>query len=141
MLWIKAWHIIFMVTYFAGAFYLPRLFVYHADTHDKIGSQRFKIMEFKLFWWIMTPSIILMSVFGIWLLYAYAWSAYRHMMWLHLKLSGVMILWIYHVICGWMLHQFHHDKNRYSGKFYRYFNEIPSVLLIAIIILVVVKPL
>jgi putative membrane protein len=136
MPWIKAFHIIFMVTWFAGLFYLPRLFVYHAMAEDKISIERFKVMERKLFFGIMTPGAILTIAFGIWLWLAYGFSGG----WLHAKLALVAILIAYHVYCGKLLIDFNRDQNRHGHVFYRWLNEFPVVLLIAIIVLVVVKP-
>ena len=136
MLWIKTWHIIFMVTWFAGLFYLPRLFVYHAMTEDSTGSERFKIMERKLFFGIMTPGAVLTIVFGLWLWHGYGFSG----AWLHAKLTLVAVLIIYHFYCGKLLFAFKHDRNRHSHVFYRWLNELPVLLLVAIVILVVVKP-
>ena len=139
MLWILALHIIFVVTWFAGLFYLPRLFVYHAECQDQIGNERFKIMERKLFFGIMTPSGILASIFGLWLLFLNL-PAYTNALWMHFKLALVVILWIFHIWCGKYYFAFKRDQNRHSHKFYRWFNEIPTVLLIAIVLLAVLKP-
>ena len=140
MLWLKALHLIFMVTWFAGLFYLPRLFVYHAMSDDQISRDRFKIMERKLFFGIMTPGMILTLVFGIWMLTSYAWTLYSASGWLHVKLTLLALLVIYHLYCGkWML-DFKHDRNKHSHVFYRWINEIPVLLLIGITILAVVKP-
>lgn len=139
MRWILAFHIIFMVAWFAGLFYLPRLFLYHALSTDHISAERFKVMEKKLFYAIMTPAAILTTIFGIWLL-TFNWSWYKTQGWLHLKLGLVFILWAYHLYCGYLLKQFHHNANNKSPTFYRWFNEIPIILLIAIVILVIVKP-
>lgn len=136
MLWIKAWHIIFMVTWFAGLFYLPRLFVYHAQTEDSTGSARFKIMERKLFFGIMTPGAVLTIVFGMWLWQGYGISGG----WLHAKLTLVAILIAYHIYCGKLLFDFKHDRNRHGHVFYRWLNEFPVLLLAGVVILVVVKP-
>lgn len=136
MLWIKAWHIIFMVTWFAGLFYLPRLFVYHAMAEDRTSSERFKIMERKLFFGIMTPGAVLTIVFGLWLWHGYGFSG----AWLHAKLTLVAVLIVYHLYCGKLLFAFKHDRNRHSHVFYRWLNELPVLLLVAIVILVVVKP-
>ncbi len=136
MLWIKAWHIIFMVTWFAGLFYLPRLFVYHAMSTDEASNARFKIMERKLFYGIMTPGAVLTIIFGLWLMLGYGF----HGGWLHAKLALVTALVIYHVYCGKLLLDFKHDKNRHGHIYYRWLNEIPVLALIAIIILVEVKP-
>ncbi|MDT8310620.1 MAG: protoporphyrinogen oxidase HemJ [Methylophaga sp.] len=140
MLWIQALHIIFVVTWFAALFYLPRLFVYHAQTEDAAGNTRFKIMERKLYRGIMTPSAILTVIFGIWLLTFYDLATLQSMGWLHAKLSLVLLLLAYHHVCGRYLKQFANDANRRSHVFYRWFNELPVLVLIAIVILAVVKP-
>ena len=140
MLWIKALHIVFMVTWFAGLFYLPRLFVYHADCNDQTGHDRFIIMERKLFA-IMTIGAVLTAVFGFWLLGDYAWAAYKTSLWLQLKLLLVAGLVVYHVYCGMLVKQFRHGTAKHSHVFYRWINEIPALLLIAIVLLAVVKPL
>ncbi len=140
MLWIKAFHIIFMVTWFAGLFYLPRLFVYHAMSEDEISNERFKVMERKLFYGIMTPGAIITTVLGLWLLFEYAWNAYSSMLWLHIKLTLIGLLIIYHAYCWKYLLDFKHDTNTHSHVFYRWFNEIPVLMLIGIIILAIVKP-
>ena len=140
MYWVKAFHIIFMVTWFAGLFYLPRLYVYHAMCDDTPGSERFKIMERKLFYGIMTPSAVLTIIFGVWMLIGYAWQAYANTGWLHVKLTLVAILVVYHVYCGKLLIDFKYDRNKHSHVYYRWVNEIPVLLLIAIVILVTVRP-
>lgn len=140
MLWIKSLHVIFMVTWFAGLFYLPRLYVYHAMSDDQISNERFKIMERKLFYGIMTPGGILTVVFGLVLLQGYAWAAYGDMLWLHIKLALVVLLIVYHIYCGKLLQDFKHDRNQKSHVFYRWFNEFPVLLLIAIVILVFIRP-
>lgn len=133
---LKALHISFMVTWFAGLFYLPRLFVYHALADDSISRERFKIMERKLYYGIMTPGMLLTGVFGIWL-------------WLGFNISGAWLVWklglvtglvVYHVYCGMLLNDFKHERNRHSHVFYRWLNEIPVVALFAIVLLVVLKP-
>ena len=136
MLWIKAFHIIFMVTWFAGLFYLPRLFVYHAMSKDKISLERFVIMERKLFYGIMTPGGIITIILGFWLL-DYGYSG----LWLNIKLLLVLLLVIYHVYCFKYLMDFKHNRNKHSHIFFRWFNEVPVILLIAIILLVELKPL
>ncbi|MBX9705418.1 MAG: protoporphyrinogen oxidase HemJ [Gammaproteobacteria bacterium] len=140
MLWLVAFHVIFVVCWFAGLFYLPRLFVYHAMSHDQISIERFKIMERKLFWGIMTPSAILSLLSGIWLLVAYAWQAYHQQWWLDIKLFFVLLLLIYHGYCYRYLIAFKHNNNQHSDKFYRWFNEVPVLFLCVIIVMVVVKP-
>lgn len=139
MLWILAFHIIFMVAWFAGLFYLPRLFVYHAKSHDPVSLDRFKIMEHKLFYYIMTPAAILTTAFGIWLLIL-NWQAYITAGWMHVKLFFVFLLWLYHLYCWKLVMNFKSDKNLLSSRFYKLFNEIPTILLIIIVIMVVVKP-
>lgn len=136
MLWIKALHIIFMVTWFAGLFYLPRLFVYHAMSDDRPSIERFKVMERKLYYGIMTPGAVLTIVFGVWLWLSYGFSGG----WLHAKLALVAVLVAYHLYCGKLLADFKHDRNQHGHVYYRWFNEIPVVILIAVVILVVVKP-
>ena len=140
MLWLKAFHLIFMVTWFAGLFYLPRLFVYHAMSDDNVSNERFKIMERKLFFGIMTPALILTFIFGIWMLTDYAWTLYSATGWLHTKLSLLGLLVVYHAYCGKWLLDFKHDRNTRSHVFYRWVNEIPVLFLLAIVILAVVKP-
>lgn len=141
MLWVKAFHIIAMVTWFAGLFYLPRLFVYHAMTKDTEGQERFKIMERKLYYGIMAPGAILTIALGLWLLTWYNWPLFRLSIWLHIKLFLVLLLIIFHLYCGYLRHQFYLNKHRHSHLFYRWLNEIPVIFLIGIITLAVVKPL
>jgi len=140
MLWVKSIHIICVITWFAALFYLPRLFVYHAMSDDSISNERFKIMERKLYRGIMTPSALLTLIFGVWLLSYYSVAQLVTMHWLHAKLVLVILLVIYHGYCGQLIKQFKHDKNTHSHVFYRWFNELPVLALIAIVILVVVKP-
>jgi protoporphyrinogen IX oxidase len=140
MLWLKALHLIFMVTWFAGLFYLPRLFVYHAMSDDAISIERFKVMERKLYYGIMTPSMILTFIFGIWMLISYDWEIYGKSGWLHAKLGLLAILFIYHIVCGKWLLDFKYDRNQHSHVYFRWMNEIPVLFLIAIVILAVVKP-
>jgi putative membrane protein len=128
-----------MTCWFAGIFYLPRLYVYHAITDDAKSLERFKIMERKLFWGIMTPSAVLTIIFGS-LLLSTNFKLYMQSGWMHAKLSCVLLLIIFHIMCWHYLKIFKEDKNIHSHKFYRWFNEAPIVLLIAIIIFVVVKP-
>ncbi len=140
MLWLKALHLIFMVTWFAGLFYLPRLFVYHAMSEDSISKDRFKIMERKLYYGITTPGALLTVLFGLLTLGQMGWSAYSGSYWLPVKLGLVLLLIIYHLYCGVLLQDFKHDRNKHGHIWYRWFNEIPVIFLIAIIILVVVRP-
>ncbi|GJL81523.1 MAG: TIGR00701 family protein [marine bacterium B5-7] len=136
MLWIKAFHIISVVTWFAGLFYLPRLFVYHAMSDDKPSRERFKIMERKLYNGIATPSAVVAVVLGLWLWLGYGFSG----TWLHVKITLVVVLIGYHLWCGRLVRVFRDDANTRSHVFYRWFNEFPVVILIAVVILVVVKP-
>jgi putative membrane protein len=136
MLWIKSFHIIFMVTWFAGLFYLPRLFVYHALSDDAASIARFKIMERKLFYGIMTPGGIITIALGLWLWLGYGITGG----WLMAKLALVAVLIVYHLYCGKLLLDFKHDRNTHSHVWYRWFNELPVLILIAVVILVVVKP-
>ena len=136
MLWLKSFHIVFMVTWFAGLFYLPRLFVYHAMSDDEAGSARFKVMERKLYYGIMAPGAALTVASGLtlWLYYGIGGG------WLHAKLALVALLIAYHLWCGRLLAEFRGDRKRRSHVWYRWFNEVPVIFLIAIVILVTVKP-
>ncbi len=139
MLVTKAFHIIAMVAWFSGIFYLPRLFVYHADASDPISIERFKIMERRLYYGITWPAALLTTVLGI-LLVFYNPHYYLTAPWFHAKFSLVVLLWAYHLTCGHFLKQFAQDKNRRKALFYRVFNELPLLLLIGIVVLVVVRP-
>jgi len=136
MLWIKSFHIIFMVTWFAGLFYLPRLFVYHAMSEDRPSIDRFKIMERKLFFGIMTPGALLTLLSGAWLWLGYGFNGG----WLVAKLALVAVLVAYHVYCGKLMFDFKRDRNRHGHVFYRWLNELPVVLLVAIVLLVELQP-
>jgi len=136
MLWIKSFHIIFMVTWFAGLFYLPRLFVYHAMSDDATSRERFKAMERKLFFGIMTPGAVLTIVSGLWLWLGYGFQGG----WLYAKLALVAVLVVYHGYCGKLMIDFKHDRNRHGHVFYRWLNELPVVVLVAIILLVELQP-
>jgi len=140
MLWVKAIHIIFMVTWFAGLFYLPRLFVYHAASDDAISNERFKIMERKLFWGITTPGGIITAVFGFWLI-AMLGAPVLSALWLQLKLALIAVLAVYHVWCGKLVADFRHDRNKHSHVWYRWFNEFPVLILVAVVLLVELQPL
>jgi putative membrane protein len=137
LLWLKAFHVIAMVTWFAGLFYLPRLFVYHADAQDPVGVERFRIMERRLFA-IMTIGAALTLVFGIAMLTAA--PAYLAMGWLRAKLLLVALAVAYHLYCFKFTRDFAQNRNTRTSKWYRVFNEVPSLLLIGIVILAVVKP-
>jgi len=133
---LKATHIIFMVTWFAGLFYLPRLFVYHAMSDDATSLERFKVMERKLFYGIMTPGGLITLITGIWL-----WLGWGFMgAWIHIKVALVFVLVVYHIWCGVILVQFKNDTNKKSHVWFRWFNEFPVVILVAVVFLVVLKP-
>ena len=138
-LWLKAFHLMAIVTWFSGLFYLPRLYVYHAETTDDAGNERFKIMERKLYRGITTPSMVVVVALGLWLISLNA-SYYLTQPWMHAKLTLVALLIAYHFACGYYRKVFAEDRNTRSHKFYRVFNELPVFALIGIIILVVVKP-
>ena len=140
MLWLKALHIIAMVAWFAGLFYLPRLFVYHVDCADEAGRQRFEIMERRLCRAIMTPAAWVTVLAGLGLLAGYAWELYGRAGWLHAKLTLVAALVIYHWLCGRYRVALRDGHNRRSARFFRFFNEIPTLILIATVCLTVVKP-
>lgn len=135
ILWIKALHIIFVISWFGGLFYLPRLFVNHAMITDSATSERLKLMERKLYRF-MTPLGVLALVFGIWLWLGYGYSG----TWLNIKLGLVAVLVVYHLYCGHLVKVFAADANQYGHVFYRWFNEVPVLILFAIVFLVVLKP-
>ncbi len=137
-LWIKAFHIIAVVTWFAALFYLPRLFVYHASSEDAVSRERFKIMERKLYRGIMTPSMLVVVALGVWLLALM--PAWMQQGWMHAKLALVLLLIGYHFMCGYYLRQFAQDRNHRSHRFFRWFNEAPVLVLVGVVVLVVVKP-
>lgn len=137
-LWVKALHIIAVICWFAALFYLPRLFVYHAMSQDEPSKDRFVIMERKLYRGIMTPSMVATLLFGIWLLFLN--PAWLQMGWMHAKLALVAVLLVYHFLCGAQLKRFAKGENAHSHVFFRWFNEIPVLFLILIVVLVVVKP-
>lgn len=139
MIWIKAFHIIFMVAWFAGLFYLPRLFVNHAMTEEDAVKARLSLMEGKLYRFI-TPWMALTIIFGIWLLVDYGWSAYAGSVWLWVKLVLVGLLLVYHLYCGKLLRDLAADRCSRSSTWFRWFNELPVLVLFAVVILVVVKP-
>jgi protoporphyrinogen IX oxidase len=137
MLWVKSLHIIFMVTWFAGLFYLPRLFVYHSKAEDAISIERFKLMERKLYFGIMTPGAALTIVFGLWLWLGYGITGG----WLYAKLALVALLIAHHLWLGKLMADFKQDRNRHSHVFYRWINEIPALpILVGVVFLVVLKP-
>jgi putative membrane protein len=136
MLWVKSLHIVFMVTWFAGLFYLPRLFVYHAMAEDAVSRERFQVMERKLFWGIMTPGGVLTILFGLWLWFAWGYAG----AWLNAKVALTALLVAYHVWCGRLMLDFRAGRNRKSHVWFRWFNEVPTLVLFAAVFLVVFKP-
>lgn len=138
MLWVKAFHIIAMVAWFAGLFYLPRLYVYHAEATDAISLKRFITMERRLYRGIMWPAMLVTIFLGLWLLHIV--PGFLKAPWMHAKLGLVVFLIAYHLYCGVLRRQFENNKNTHKSRFYRILNEIPTLFLIAIVILVVVKP-
>ena len=136
MLWLKAFHVVSMVTWFAGLFYLPRLFVYHAMSDDPIGRTRFQVMERKLYYGIMAPGAVLTLASGLalWLVFDITGG------WLHVKLVIVLALVVYHLWCGRLLAAFRENADTHSHTWYRWFNEVPVLFLVAIVVLVIVKP-
>jgi len=139
MLWIKAFHVVAVICWFAGLFYMPRLFVYHAQASDTISQERFVIMERKLYRGIMWPSMVLTVLLGLCMLIPH-WDIYRTQGWLHAKLGLVGLLIAYHLACGHFRRAFAEGRNTRSHVFFRVFNELPVLLLIAIVILVIVRP-
>lgn len=137
MLWLKAFHIVFVVTWFAGLFYLPRLFVYHAVTTDTPGRERFVVMERRLFA-LMTLGGALAIAFGLSMVAAA--PVFLDFLWLRVKLALVAALVVYHIWCYQLMRDFRDGRNAHSQRWYRIFNEVPALLLIAIVVLVVVQP-
>ena len=135
----KALHIFFMVAWFAGIFYLPRLFVYHAINQEPPCSAMLKVMERRLLFFV-TPFAVLTLVFGLLMIFEYGREWFKYNLWLHYKLVLVIILYIYHGYCFKLLADFKHDRNTRSDRFYRIFNEFPLLLLLALIMLAILKP-
>lgn len=137
--WFAGFHIISFVCWFAALFYLPRLFVYHAMAEDQTGIERFKVMERKLYRGIATPSMVATILFGL-SLFASSPDYYFNATWFQIKLALVGLLIVYHFVCRYFLVQFRDDKNSRSHVFFRWFNEVPVIMLIGIVVLVKVKP-
>ena len=140
MQYLLALHIIAVVCWFAGLFYLPRLFVYHAMTGSKDVAEQFKVMEHKLYYYITMPAMVVTFLSGMILMLGYLGENPSHSGWLWLKVFLVLILLLFHFCCGHFMTEFKADRNVQSHKFYRYFNEVPSILLILIVSLAVLKP-
>ena len=136
MLWLKAFHILFVVSWFAGLFYLPRIFVNHAMAEEPAVRERLKLMERKLYKFV-TPIGALAVITGLWLWFGYGFSGG----WLHVKTALVAGLVGYHLYCGHMVNEFAADRNTRSHVWFRFFNEVPVLVLLAVVILVVVKPI
>ena len=139
ILYLKALHLIFAVAWFAALFYLPRLFVYHAEAEDSISVERFKTMERRLHLGILMPSSLLTLVFGLWIT-SLTWDVLISSLWYWLKLLCILLLFAYQGMCSRFRREFAEDRNTRSAKFFRWFNEVPLVFLIAIIFLAVLKP-
>ena len=139
MLWLKAFHIISVICWFAALFYLPRLYVYHSESYDEVSLERFKVMERRLYYGIMWPSAIATTFFGVAMLYL-GFGYYVKAHWMHAKLFLVLLLWGYHFYCGALRKQIAENSTCHSTYFYRIINEIPTVFLLGIVILAVVKP-
>jgi putative membrane protein len=139
MLVLKAFHLIALVAWFAGLFYLPRLFVYHADAFDEISQKRFVVMERRLYYGITWPAGVLTTALGLWLI-TYNPCYYLKAPWMQAKINLVLLLWVFHLACGYYLKAFAGNKNTKSALFYRVFNEVPTLFLIAIVLLVELKP-
>ena len=140
-LFIKSLHIISVITWMAGLLYLPRIFVYHSQNIDEIKtSEIFKVMERKLYFYIMTPAMSLSWLFGLLLIHSVGFEQLGQT-WMVLKIVFVLLLTLYHFYLGKILNQFNINQNKRSHKFYRYINEIPTILLILIVFVVIFKPL
>lgn len=139
ILWLKAFHVFFMIAWMAGIFYLPRLFVYHAQTDEQVVKDQFKVMERRL-WLFITPFALLTLILGIALIYVYgsAWLAASG--WLHAKLVIIVLFYIYHMYLWHLVKVFARDENTRSPRFFRFLNEVPVLALLAIVILAILKP-
>ena len=136
----KSLHLIAVISWMAGLLYLPRIFVYHSENDNEIITSVFKTMEKKLFYYIMTPAMILSWFFGLILIHEIGFNQLANL-WLQLKLLFVILLTIYHFYLGSLLIKFKSDLNKKTSKFYRYINEIPTLLLILIVFIVIFKPI
>ena len=139
MLWIQGFHVIFVVCWFAGIFYLPRLFVYHTTVEDEISNARFKVMEDKLYRLIMTPSMLVTAGLGLWML-TMSWPGLSLTGWIWIKLALVALLIGYHLNCGRIVRQFAEDRQEHSERYFRIYNEIPVLILLPVVILAILKP-
>ena len=139
MRWWLALHIIFMVTWFSGLFYLPRLYVYHVMSNDQVSIDRFKVMERKLLWGITTPGAVLTTLFGDITLHT-NFEFYMQQPWMIIKLSLIVVLWVYHAYLAWLWWKFEKDQNQHGHVFYRWLNEFPVLILVGVVILAIIKP-
>jgi|TARA_B100001059_G_scaffold65293_1_gene61511 putative membrane protein len=137
---LKSLHLISVISWMAGLLYLPRIFVYHSENNNEIISNVFKTMERKLFYYIMTPAMVLSWLFGLLLIHEIGFDQLTYL-WLQLKLALVILLTVYHFYLGLLLNQFKLDQNKKTSRFYRYINEIPTLLLILIVFIVIYKPI
>ena len=137
---LKSLHLISVISWMAGLLYLPRIFVYHSENNNEIISNVFKTMERKLFYYIMTPAMVLSWLFGLLLIHEIGFDQLTYL-WLQLKLALVILLTVYHFYLGLLLNQFKLDQNKKTSRFYRYINEIPTLLLIFIVFIVIYKPI
>jgi len=138
MLWIRALHIIFVVCWFAGLFYLPRIFVYYAASDHPETRQQLAVMARRLYRFV-TPFMVLTAVFGFWMIFTNS-NYYLSAPWMWLKLAGVLFLIVYHFQCGRYVTRINADQDDHSHVFYRFFNEVPVLFLFGIVFLVVLKP-
>ena len=139
ILWLKAFHVFFMIAWMAGIFYLPRLFVYHAETQHQETKDQFKIMERRL-WFFVTPFALLTLILGAMIMYEYGLDWLKASAWLHAKLTIVALFYVYHFYLYHLLKKFAADENTKSPRFYRMINELPVLALLAIVILAILKP-
>ncbi len=138
ILWIKSLHIFFMIAWMAGIFYLPRLFVYHAETQHQLVKDQFKVMERRL-WFFVTPFALLTLIFGLTLIYLYGSDWFRLSKWMHYKLILVIAVYAYHGYLYKLLKDFANDNNQHSPRFYRFLNEAPVLVLLSIVVLAITK--
>jgi len=141
VLWLKFIHLSFVVAWFSGLFYLPRLFVYHSQTPDEIGQKRFKVMERKLYYYITFPASLIVLVTGAAMIYEHGHEFFKVNTWLHMKLVFVLGLFIFQGLCWRWMRAFAENKNLHSSKFYRIANEFPTLMLLGIMYLVVFRPM
>ena len=136
----KSLHLIAVISWMAGLLYLPRIFVYHSENNNEIISRVFKTMERKLYYYIMTPAMVLSWLFGLLLIHEIGFDQLAYL-WLQLKLILVILLTVYHFYLGLLLNQFKLDQSKKKSKFYRYINERPTLMLILIVFIVIFKPI